>query len=652
MADVDEMDRKTIVYEWIKNPSMDPEYKTKVKPHSKEYAELYDYAYEYLLEEEKKDKLTIKSMLPKVHLMFDGKIDLLYYLQNREDYVDKALLVYDFVYQKMDYSMFKYYDSDYKGLTKILKVPEYTAIEKCVFYALFDSLAEKILLYSDELHELLTKKDDIYTSIPDVIGSIKELKIISSKLGMNEHLHNAFKLDQIEKAMDAKYMALYDRQNSFKFKNTRPIFANASNIFDTLIKCMKEVYYMIKYKNYPKNHPFENAGILKQVEDPLVTILKKLDGKNKLHKYLDLTAEQLATPSGTSSSASSKSSKSSLSESPSPSKSSSSKTSPSKSSYSNSSSSTFSNSSSSKFSNSSSHASSNSSISYKSSLASSASSLSSSSSSSLKLSDVDKKTLKAYKQLIDTGLLDLTAKAKMKTTQTTNEFLTKNREYFKQNVLYDADNLSPEKCNYNLDAITNDDFSDKFYPLAKLQLMFKLHTKDQSGKIVRTDCFYAPPFYNYIVTEVIRQKNNNQKPVIFNPLTKDPISVEEIQSLTDIIRITKPSAVNPLLVPYDKYLQLDVSKSSDSQYYHINVVRPFGGCNILICKVCVIPNTTQSNECIKLLTELFEAKQLLFNYMPPYFINNKKYIRYNEIKQYNHAHHELAEFIEILKTLS
>jgi hypothetical protein len=244
--------------------------------------------------------------------------------------------------------------------------------------------------------------------------------------------------------------------------------------------------------------------------------------------------------------------------------------------------------------------------------------------------------LETYKPILDMNILQILEKANhMSSLNKDILFVNKDRDYFIKHVLHDKSN-DYEKCIDNTDGISYDKFSDN-YLLSRLQLMFQLRTYDDLGNIVRTDCFYAPNFYNHLVTEI-----NDNKPVT-NPVTKAKIPIESlnavIEELMDIMRVIVPDIQIPKLIKpeYDKDLYLDIDTESIMGYTIFNLSRIFQGISFNILPICVIPSdiepsdtgsTNISSSVFELnLKNIFDRGRLLHTYLPPYFIENQNYIK-------------------------
>jgi len=158
----------------------------------------------------------------------------------------------------------------------------------------------------------------------------------------------------------------------------------------------------------------------------------------------------------------------------------------------------------------------------------------------------NKHIIDEYKKLIDMGFLDLTNNknnsppSRMKMSRTAIK--TK-----------DLDGLAVKSCNGNIDTISQDQLDDDEYPLSKLQLISKIHTRNKKDEIVRTDCFYAPDLYNYIAINKI-----SNKPIV-NPQTRVEIDKRDIEKLMKIINFIEPGRPYPGVSQNikDEFLKLD-----------------------------------------------------------------------------------------------
>jgi hypothetical protein len=260
----------------------------------------------------------------------------------------------------------------------------------------------------------------------------------------------------------------------------------------------------------------------------------------------------------------------------------------------------------------------------------------------VKIYNQNEKSIKMYKELINIGILDLVNGNKTKSGSKSHNLLDKNKEYFENNV-FNIDDNDKTKCNSNTDAISQEDFDDPKYLLSRLQLMYKLHKKNEKGDIIRTDCFYAPNFYNYIVSRI------RNKETLVNPLTKEPISDEDIENLMKIMRIVLPNLEKPeyTLPIHDKMLKIQHTEIMyrNKPYYDVFISRKIGDIDFIIYKLCVIPadidvaetGSTDIASTVFLFSiyKLFNTCRLMHTYMPPYHLY-KEYLKLDTIHFVNY----------------
>jgi hypothetical protein len=221
--------------------------------------------------------------------------------------------------------------------------------------------------------------------------------------------------------------------------------------------------------------------------------------------------------------------------------------------------------------------------------------------------------------------------------------LSMNRKNINDNVLYDYTG-NENKCSESRDILSNEEFDDENYPLAKLQLMVTLKFQKPN----RTECVYAPKLYNLLVKSV-----NNKEPFI-NPVTRIKYSAEHIDQIMDIMKIIDPSIEIPIFLKpiNDTKLFIDY-KSLQSQilgspswksylnWYNICIYRTFGDQTYKIYDLCTIPADIESdndfatastdltsNVMLFRIFKLFNEGRLLYNYVPPYYIIDGPNIKY------------------------
>lgn len=191
------------------------------------------------------------------------------------------------------------------------------------------------------------------------------------------------------------------------------------------------------------------------------------------------------------------------------------------------------------------------------------------------------------------------------------------------------------RCNSNTDVITQQEFDDENYPLAKLQLMVRLKIKHNNK--YRTECLYAPEFYNYYVECL-----NNKTPFV-NPATKIPYTEEHINELMKVMKLINPKIEKPyflkpitdtkLVIKHDLINHQNAINDFGFQFITINLYREFGLSEHKIYDICVIPfnieptgqfatNSTDlaSSTMLNNIYMLFDQGRLLHKYVPPYCI--------------------------------
>jgi hypothetical protein len=234
--------------------------------------------------------------------------------------------------------------------------------------------------------------------------------------------------------------------------------------------------------------------------------------------------------------------------------------------------------------------------------------------------------------------------------------LDKDRQYFRTHILNGEGEDNPEKCKDNYDTITQENFDDPDYLLAKLQLMFRIHTKNEHNKTIRTDCYYAPALYNEFARTLVgnfqtllhnRNASYSKLNKLHHVILRDKvIEQKDIDALMKIIHFIYPEAGQ---------LDLDYVKPSyDSRLFIKHAVVNNQGhdfCDIIIYRrfqytmgvyldfdiktICCIPlnmSATIPNG-IHEHTDFLNAKiqnlfgygKLLKTYLPPYYSGNHKY---------------------------
>ena len=237
-----------------------------------------------------------------------------------------------------------------------------------------------------------------------------------------------------------------------------------------------------------------------------------------------------------------------------------------------------------------------------------------------------------------------------------NELLMMDREQIQENILYDSEHQDlNDKCSEEIDILTNEDFSDENYPLAKLQLMVRLKVYTPDRQTYRTECIYAPELYNYLI------KCINNKELFVNPITKTKYTNEHIDELMKVIKIIDSSLEVPRFIKHQNDTKLKITYQMRETHINPNMQRSFGDVNIiyfykiflsrelvgtdyLVYEICHIPagieptgfyatNSTDLSSSVMLfrIMKLFNEGRLLHNYLPPYCIkseNNPNAYRY------------------------
>lgn len=111
---------------WSSNPTIHPLTGAHMMPNGYKYQEIYKKAYNIMINN-KIDKAEIPSKLPKNHILF-GSIDLLYYINNNKNKVNKYKDATDYLFELLEYEFMNNLDLlDGKNIFE----QEFTLIEKC-----------------------------------------------------------------------------------------------------------------------------------------------------------------------------------------------------------------------------------------------------------------------------------------------------------------------------------------------------------------------------------------------------------------------------------------------------------------------------------------------------------------------------------------
>ena len=256
-----------------------------------------------------------------------------------------------------------------------------------------------------------------------------------------------------------------------------------------------------------------------------------------------------------------------------------------------------------------------------------------------------------YNKIKDMGYLELIKQETGKfQTEEAKELIKKhpllsmNREKINDNLLYDYSG-NENKCSEPTDILSNEEFDNDNYPLAKLQLMVTLKFPNPN----RTECVYAPKLYNLLVSSV------NNKELFINPITRIKYSEEHINQIMDIMKIIinpdierpiflKPINDSGLFIDYKPLRSQTTGEPTWKRYlnwYNISIYRKFGDETYKIYDLCTIPADVESdndfatastdltsNVMLFRIFKLFNEGRLLHNYVPPYYIIDGPYIKY------------------------
>ena len=226
--------------------------------------------------------------------------------------------------------------------------------------------------------------------------------------------------------------------------------------------------------------------------------------------------------------------------------------------------------------------------------------------------------------------------------------LSMNRKKINDNLLYDYTG-NENKCSEPTDILSNEEFDNDNYPLAKLQLMVTLKFTNPN----RTECVYAPKLYNLLVTSV-----NSREPFI-NPTTRIKYSEEHINQIMDIMKIIinpdierpiflKPINDTGLFIDYKPLRSQTTGGPTWKRYlnwYNISIYRKFGDEIYKIYDLCTIPADVESDNdfatastdlttdvMLCRIFKLFRDGRLLHNYLPPYYIIDGPYKKYIKLQ--------------------
>ena len=218
--------------------------------------------------------------------------------------------------------------------------------------------------------------------------------------------------------------------------------------------------------------------------------------------------------------------------------------------------------------------------------------------------------------------------------------MTKQKIY--ADILYDDSELA-DKCSESIDILTNEELDDENYPLSKLQLMVRLKVYTPDKKKYRTECIYAPKLYNYLIKCI-----NNKEPFI-NPVTKAKYTQENIDDLMKVMKIIDPTLEVPVFIKHmnDTMLKLEYRVITETyndldssfgdiniiRYYNVYLSRSIGYKEYEVYNICTIPADIEAGGIFATgssdltsevmlfgIYRLFNEGRLLHKYIPPYRI--------------------------------
>jgi predicted transcriptional regulator len=624
-----------LVEKWLQNPLQDPKkeipIEADINPESI-YAKWYVYAY----------KNGYVDKLPKNHLLF-GSIDILLYRLNKTSFSHDDMIIYDFVERVIkirESATVRYIIRTYGNHNKYSILVIYELVR---MYA--HAISNYINFVMKLIHSVKYKIMDKY--VAQIKANFEDIDFIQA---FNNNYDTAVAVESLFRDIGDSMIpnnAKYEYNYASDFKHH---ILNSDNCFQKVRDYYEEILNIYNYLEEPAKSPFQNLENkqFKEIDDPLISILKKIgieninlatlelpkrpfDNDDEYNKYLD-HYNTLKSHYNTEI----KTWKESNMQSTPPKRPT--MILPSKrmlnvtieafpryikdTEY----------------------------------------------NQTLNIYTANKKTIDMYKELIDLGILDLlnragivenspngskkgSKKGSAKGSIESSWLVNKDRDYFENHVL-DIGDDNREKCNSNTDAISQDDFDDAKYPLAKLQLMFTLQKKNDQGDVVRTDCFYAPNFYNYVVNRI------NAKEPILNPLTKEsqhPVSEKDIERLLKIMKVVVPDIEKPEFLAHTQDTKLRIQHREeyyrDKPFYIVSINRKIGDIDFEIYQLCSLPadidvtetGSTDIASTVFLfnLYKLFSSGRLMTTYMPPYFDEHREYIKLENIhfNNYRIPHH-------------
>ena len=242
-----------------------------------------------------------------------------------------------------------------------------------------------------------------------------------------------------------------------------------------------------------------------------------------------------------------------------------------------------------------------------------------------------------------------------------NKLINMTRKQINEDILYDSNDPDLiNKCSEEQDVLTQDEFNDENYPLAKLQLMvrLKVYNKPATSKpaTYRTECVYAPALYNLFVDSV------NNKTAFINPMTRTKYIGENIQDLMNVMKIIDPDIETPVFLKpiNDTKLKINYNQvfSDGLNWYQIYVYREFRETNYIIYNICTIPadiepigsyatgsNDLASTVMLHRIFKLFNDGSLLCKYVPPYYEETRNYKQYIKLMIHFNRYKKIDDWV-------
>lgn len=602
-------DMYAVIDKWLDNPLYSPLSNKDITPdvrYKSDYAILYDIAYNGFMDKHYSKK-KILNLLPKHHIIFDGKFDILAYRADKSNVKKADLPYYEFFDTRIQLlDSIKDFNAENKYYKNDNLYEAFFIHTICMFFT------EAFITYLRHIDELLSNPDALKNTEEkaEKLASIKVTMSFVNDFVKYLDIYSTFKqsLERNPTYNNMLESAILSETITQYLADIQYNVYHSNNVFNILSKYYDEVYNIYNYKKAPQKSPFDNIknDKLSIIEDPLITILKTMGIDNidlatlripqrifkNNEEYLRISQEYMKLRQQYKTNPSSKPTLKlpngltiNVIDNPLP--------------------------------------------------------VHMDDDTYSKIADIyerNKTVIDLYKDLMDKGFISLLKKSKKNVSPAVKDLklVYKNRKYFEDN-----------KCNIGIDVLTDETFN-KNYPLYKLQLMYRLPTKDSDCNTVHTDCFYAPNFYNYLVKQIA-----NDKPLI-NPITKAPLTQKNIDSLMKIMRALVPKIRKPEIIkPFnDRHLHIDHYEYTfkNTKYYKVYLTRTIGDIDYLIYNVCTIPanikeiiekinsegkehiyysSEISSDVLLNYIIKLFNSGKLLYSHAPPYFIKNNIYTRTN-----------------------